>query len=117
MSQATTIQTGSALLDEATGCAFGGGQARFDEQIDHWYPSRQAHLGNGGFWYSCQFTCALKERMGCILRLVRLVLTVRQLRGLKGQHFLGLTQFGALHSTQTCDLLQRQEGVVLEKAL
>src|SRR5215468_10357023 len=117
MSQAATVQTGSTLLDEATGGTFGGGQASFDEQIDHWYPSRQAHLGNSGCWHSCQFTCALKERMGCVSRLVCLVLTVCQLRGLKGQHLLGLTQFGALHSTQTRDLLQRQEGVVLEKAL
>src|SRR5215831_12778691 len=117
MSQAATVQTGSTLLDEATGGTFGGGQASFDEQIDHWYPSCQAHLGNGGFWHSCQFTCALKERMGCVSCLVRLVLTVRQLRGLKGQHLLGLTQFGALHSAQTRDLLQRQESVVLEKAL
>src|SRR5262249_9558720 len=59
----------------------------------------------------------LKERMGCVSRLVRLVLTVSQLCDLKGQHLLGLTQFGALHSTQTRDLLQWQEGVVLEKAL
>src|SRR6516164_9289563 len=112
MRQATPIQTGSALLDEATGCAFGGGEASFDEQIDHWYPSRQAHLGDGGFWYSGQFTCQdtlrpglaplpLKERMGCVSRLVRLVLPVGQLCGLQGQHLLGLTQFGALHSTQT----------------
>src|SRR5262249_38491374 len=40
-----------------------------------------------------------------------------QLRDLKGQHLLGLAQFGALQSTQTRDLLQRQERVVLEKAL
>src|SRR5215510_4244589 len=55
--------------------------------------------------------------MGCVPRLARLVFTVRQLRGLKGQHLLGLTQFGALQSTQTRNLLQRQERVVLEKAL
>src|SRR5689334_16954353 len=104
MGQATTIQTGSTLLDEATGGALGDRQASFDEQIDHWYPSRQAHLGNGGFWHPCKFTCPLKQRMGCVSRLAGLVLTVRQLCGLKGQYFLDLTQFGALHSTQTRDL-------------
>src|SRR5262245_21825963 len=55
--------------------------------------------------------------MGCVPRLARLVFTVCQLCGLKGQHLLGLTQFGTLQSTQTRDLLQRQERVVLEKAL
>jgi hypothetical protein len=40
MGQATTIQTGSTLLDKATSCALGGSQAGFDEQIDHWYPGR-----------------------------------------------------------------------------
>src|SRR5215510_6645889 len=73
------VQASPALLDEATGGALGCGQASFDEQIDHGYPGRQAHLGNGGFWYPRKFTCPPKQRMGRVSRLARLVLTVRQL--------------------------------------
>src|SRR5262249_25091909 len=104
---ATAIQTGSALLDEATGCSLRGGQARFDQQINYWYASRQAHLGNNGFWYRHTCTChdtlrpgrallPLEQRMGRVACLAGLVHTMRQLRDLKGQHLLGLTQFGAL---------------------
>src|SRR5438309_5806412 len=128
MGQACTIEAGSALLDETTGGALGGSQASFDEQIDHWYPSRQAYLGHGSFWYPDKFTwqdtlrpglapLPLKQRMGGVSCLVGFVLTVRQLCGLKGQHLLGLAQFGALQSTQRRDLLQRQKRIILEKAL
>jgi len=109
--------------------AFWSGQTSFDEQIDHCYPSRQAHLGNGvsGTPASspartrCAWTRSAppQQRHGgaapraCVSSSSPCVNFVAS----KANTSLAMTQFGALQSTQRRDLLQRQERVVLEKAL